>query len=159
MIPNLIIDIPDRNTLDIQHIIFDYNGTIALDGKVINGVVDKMNEFSHLVTFHVVTADTYGTAEHELQGANCQVVNLATSLMYKTKTDYLAYLGKDHTLSVGNGFNDSDLLKQSLLGIALIQDEGLCMAALMSADIVCKSVMDVFAYLEKPNRLKATLRV
>ncbi|MEA3406088.1 MAG: ATPase P [Pseudomonadota bacterium] len=155
----MIIDIPDRHTLDIKHIIFDYNGTIALDGKVIEGVIEKINHFSAVMNFHVVTADTYGTAERELEGVNCQVVNLSKSENYKTKTDYLAYLGKENTLSVGNGFNDSDLLKQSIVGIALIQDEGLCMDALMSADIVCKSVMDVFSYIEKPNRLKATLRV
>ena len=155
----MIIEIPGRHTLDIKHIIFDYNGTIALDGKVIDGVIEKMNQYADVMNFHVVTADTYGTAERELEGANCLVVNLSKSVNYKTKTDYLAHLGKENTLSVGNGFNDSDLLKQSILGVAVIQDEGLCMDALLSADIVCKSVMDVFSYLEKPNRLKATLRV
>jgi len=155
----LIIEIPGRDSLQIKHIIFDYNGTIALDGKVIEGVAEKINALSGLIDFHVITADTYGTAEKELEGVPCQVINLSKSKDFKTKTDYLAFLGKDYCLSVGNGFNDKALLKESLLGVALIQDEGVCTETLMSSDIVCKSIMDVFAFIEKPNRLKATLRV
>ena len=155
----MIIEIPGRDTLEIQHIIFDYNGTIALDGKVIEGVAEKISTLSGLIDFHVITADTYGTAEKELEGVPCQVINLSKSTEFKTKTDYLAFLGKEHCLSVGNGFNDKALLKESILGVALIQDEGVCTETLMSSDIVCKSIMDVFSFIEKPNRLKATLRV
>ena len=155
----MVIEIPGRDTLEIKHIIFDYNGTLALDGKLIEGVADKIRTLSGLIDFHVITADTYGTAEKELQGVPCQVINLSKSQEFTTKTDYLAFLGKEHCLSVGNGFNDKELLKQSLLGIALIQDEGVCTETLMSSDIVCKSIMDIFAFIEKPNRLTATLRV
>lgn len=155
----MIIEIPGRDTLNIKHIIFDYNGTIALDGDVISGVAEKINLLANQVQFHVVTADTYGTAEKKLAGINCTVINLSKSSEFNTKTDYLAYLGPKQTLSVGNGFNDKALLQQSLLGVALIQEEGLCVETLMAADIVCHSIMDVFGYIEKPNRLKATLRV
>jgi soluble P-type ATPase len=154
----LIIQIPGRDSLDLKHVIFDYNGTIAIDGKLIKGVADKINQLSHQIEFHVITADTYGTVEKELASVNCQLINLSKSKEYQNKTDYLAFLGKDNTLSVGNGFNDKALLKQSVLGISLIQDEGVCVETLMASDIVCKSIMDVFAYIETPNRLKATLR-
>lgn len=155
----MIIEIPGRNTLDIQHIIFDYNGTIAVDGKLIEGVAEKIQALSMRVDFHVITADTYGTVEKELEGISCQVINLSKSNEFKTKTDYLTFLGKAHCLSVGNGFNDKALLKESALGIALIQEEGVCTETLMLSDIVCKSILDVFSFIEKPNRLKATLRV
>jgi len=154
----LIIKIPGRDTLDIRHIIFDYNGTIAIDGKVINGVTEKIQQLAGLVEFHVITADTYGTVEKELEGIQCNIINLSSSENFKSKTEYLNFLGAENCLSVGNGFNDSDLLKESKIGIALIQDEGVCVETLMAADIACKSIMDVFAYLETPNRLKATLR-
>lgn len=154
----MIIEIPGRETLDIRHIIFDYNGTIAIDGKVINGVTAKIQKLAGLVEFHVITADTYGTVEKELEGTQCNVVNLSRSNDFKSKTEYLNFLGAQHCLSVGNGFNDSALLKESKIGIALIQDEGVCVETLMAADIACKSIMDAFAYLETPNRLKATLR-
>lgn len=154
----MIIDIPGRETLEIQHVIFDYNGTLAIDGQLIDGVKTKINQLTNLVTFHVITADTYGTVAKELDGVNCTLVNLSESTEFTCKTDYLNHLGAEHTLSVGNGFNDKALLKQSRLGIALIQAEGVCTETLLSSDITCLSVMDVFAYLETPNRLKATLR-
>jgi soluble P-type ATPase len=50
------------------------------------------------------------------------------------------------------------MLKESVVGIAVIQDEGTCTETLMAADIVCRSAMDVFEFLKKPDRLKATLR-
>jgi len=154
----LIIDIPGRDTLEINHIIFDYNGTIAEDGKLIEGVKDKINRLANAVDFHVITADTYGTVEKELAGTRCHIINLSTSTQFKSKTDYLHHLGAQNTLSVGNGFNDRELLKQSRLGVALIQAEGVCTETLLNSDIVCLSIMDVFAYIETPNRLKATLR-
>ena len=154
----MIIDIPGRETVEIQHVIFDYNGTIAIDGKLITDVKDKINQLADRVQFHVITADTYGTVAAELDGVNCTLVNLSSSAQFKRKTEYLSHLGADHTLSVGNGYNDKALLKQSRLGIALIQAEGVCTETLLNSDIVCLSIMDVFAYLETPNRLKATLR-
>ena len=154
----MIIEIPGREQIEIKHVIFDYNGTIAIDGKLIKDVKAKINQFAETIHFHVITADTYGTVAAELEGVNCTLVNLSSSAQFKRKTDYLNHLGANHTLSVGNGYNDKALLKQSRLGIALIQAEGVCTETLLSSDIVCLSIMDVFAYLETPNRLKATLR-
>jgi soluble P-type ATPase len=50
------------------------------------------------------------------------------------------------------------MLAESAIGIALIQDEGVCVESLLAADIACKSIIDVFAYFKTPNRIKATLR-
>ena len=154
----MIIVIPGRETLEIKHVIFDYNGTLAIDGKLINGVKPKINQLAEEVSFHVITADTYGTVTNELDGVNCTLVNLSTSTEFTCKTDYLHHLGAQHTLSVGNGFNDKALLQQSRLGIALIQAEGVCTETLLHSDVICLSIMDVLAYFETPNRLKATLR-
>ena len=50
------------------------------------------------------------------------------------------------------------MLKHAMLGIALLQEEGLYTQTLMASDIVCTDIWDVLNYLEKPNRLKATLK-
>ena len=154
----MLLNLPGRDDLAIKHVMLDYNGTIAIDGILIDGVAAKINALSDRVAFHVVTADTYGTVAQQLEGVKCQLVNITQSVEFGSKLDYLCYLGKNHTLCVGNGFNDKDVLKQSVLGICLVQDEGLSVAALTSSDIVCKSIVDVFSYIEKPQRLKATLR-
>ena len=67
-------------------------------------------------------------------------------------------LGLQYTLSVGNGRNDKLMLKETVLGIAILQVEGLCTETLLNSDILVKSIFDVFGFLKDSNRLIATLR-
>ena len=58
--------IPGYDSLDVQHIVCDYNGTIALDGILLAGVEDAFNRLSEHVQIHVITADTHGSAKAQL---------------------------------------------------------------------------------------------
>jgi len=155
----LLIVIPGREDINVTHVILDFNGTIAVDGKLIDGVAAKINQLSQTVNFTVVTADTYGTVKSELLGVNCKLVNLGQTGEFKDKLEVLISLGKDNTLCVGNGFNDRIVLKESILGISVLQDEGLSVEALLASDIVCKSIDDVFCCIENPQRIAASLRL
>lgn len=150
--------IPGRPELDIRHVVFDYNGTLAVDGDLIPGVAAQINRFAPQLTFHVITADTFGTVEHALQDVECTVHVITGSRQDESKLQYIEQLGKEHVLAAGNGNNDKLMLQAAALGIALIQKEGASVQALMAADVVCQSVLDVFAYFATPNRLIATLR-
>lgn len=150
--------IPGQPELDIRHVVFDYNGTIAVDGALIPGVAAQINRFAPQLAFHVITADTYGTVERALQGVACTVHVITGNRQDASKLQYVGQLGKQHVLAVGNGNNDKLMLQAAALGIALVQDEGASVQALLAADVVCKSVLDVFAYFATPNRLVATLR-
>ena len=152
------IEIPGCDAMEIKAVVLDYNGTIAVDGQLIAGVGDMINELADLVDFHVITADTYGSVERALARIRCKRVKIPGDKQDRRKLDYLLSLGKDTTICVGNGKNDRLMLKASAIGIALIQDEGACMEAVLAADIVCKSIMDVFAYFKTPGRIRATLR-
>ncbi|MEE3719778.1 hypothetical protein V2H45_23835 [Tumidithrix elongata RA019] len=50
------------------------------------------------------------------------------------------------------------MLKESVLGIALIQKEGGSVEASIDADIVSNSILDALDLLQNPKRLIATLR-
>ena len=154
----MIFKIPGRKTIEIKNVVFDYNGTIAIDGQLIEGVDKIINELADDINFHVITADTYGSAKKALANINCKVVKIPKKNQDVSKLDYLLKLGKETTLCVGNGKNDQLILKESVIGIVLIQEEGVCVESLLAADIACKSIMDVFAYFKIPNRIKATLR-
>lgn len=154
----MIIDIPGRNKIEIKNIVFDFNGTIAIDGCLIDNVSKMINELSDKIDFHVITADTYGSVEKELSTTKCKLVKIGQNQQDISKLNYLKELGEEYTICVGNGRNDKLMLKEAVLGIALIQDEGVYVESLMAADVACKSIHDVFAMLKKPNRLKATLR-
>ena len=154
----MIVEIPGRETLEIKDIVFDYNGTIAIDGKLIGDVSKNINELSSSFNFYVITADTYGTVKKELENTNCKVITIPALTQDISKLDFVKELGLNTCLSVGNGRNDKLMLKETILGIAILQDEGLCTETLLNSDILVKSIFDVFAFLKNSNRLIATLR-
>ncbi len=154
----MIFEIPGRETIEIKNVVLDYNGTIAIDGKLIEGVAKSINELSGNINFHILTADTFGTVEKELADVNCEVVIISKNNQDTSKLDYVLSLDKEKTLCVGNGKNDRLILKESVLGIAVIQSEGTFVESLLAADIVCLSILDVFEFFKSPDRLKATLR-
>lgn len=152
------IKIPGRDSFELKNVVFDYNGTIAIDGKLIDGISKEINELSSKLNFYVITADTYGTVQKELENTNCEVITIAKENQDICKLDFLNSLGANSTLTVGNGRNDKLMLKESILGIAILQDEGLCTETLLISDILVKSIYDVFGFLKDINRLVATLR-
>ena len=154
----MIVKIPGRQSIEIKDIVFDYNGTIAIDGKLISDVSKKINELSASFNFYVITADTYGTVKKELENTNCKVITIPALSQDMAKLNFVKELGLNTCLSVGNGRNDKLMLKETVLGIAILQDEGLCTETLLNSDILVKSIFDVFAFLKDSNRLIATLR-
>ena len=154
----MIVKIPGRQSIEIKDIVFDYNGTIAIDGKLISDVSKKINELSASFNFYVITADTYGTVKKELENTNCKVITIPALSQDMAKLNFVKELGLNTCLSVGNGRNDKLMLKETVLGIAILQDEGLCTETLLHSDILVKSIFDVFAFLKDSNRLIATLR-
>jgi soluble P-type ATPase len=154
----MIVEIPGRPPLKIDHLVLDFNGTIAVDGRLIPGVAERIEKLVGVVAVHVITADTYGSVEKQLENISCKVVTISRGNQDAGKLNYLETLGKEHAICVGNGRNDRLMLKASAIGIALIQQEGVCVEALLAADIACTSILDVFAYFDIPERIQATLR-
>jgi len=154
----IIIDIPGVEQKQIHHVVFDYNGTIAKDGVLIPGVKEGITAFSDKLIFHVITADTFGFVKKELSGIDCSNTIIPEKDQAESKLDFIRQLGPAHTLCVGNGANDRLMLKEAAIGIAVLQEEGLSVASLLTADLVVKNILDVFGFFRMPDRLKATLR-
>lgn len=152
------VKIPGRKALKIQHIVLDYNGTMATDGKISDEVRILLKEIGHQLKIHVLTADTFGNAQSELNGTDCTLVILAPSQQDKQKEIYLKKLGAKKVVAVGNGRNDERMLKRAAIGIAVIQKEGAAARTVKAADIVCTSITDALEMLLYPLRLTATLR-
>lgn len=153
------IDIPGKKSFAIKHVIFDYNGTIAMDGRIIPGVKQGINQFSDRLKFHVLTADTFGSVKKQLHDVDASLSIISKDNQDKKKLDYLEKLGPDQTICVGNGQNDTLMLKEACIGIAVLGDEGMSSACLGASDLMVKNILDVFGLLETPERLIATLRV
>lgn len=154
----LQIDIPGFGTLRLQHLVLDYNGTLACDGVLIEGVAGRLRRLAASLTLHVVTADTFGNARAALKDLPCQVVVLAPESQDVAKLAYTERLGRERTVCVGNGRNDRAMLEAAAIGIAIVQSEGSAAETLAMADVVCPSILDALDLLDHPLRLVATLR-
>ncbi|WP_295421276.1 HAD family hydrolase [Sulfurovum sp.] len=153
-----MIEIPNFKNLDIRHIVCDYNGTIAKDGKVHPKVKALFEILSKSYTLHVITADTFGSVHQQLQDHNTHIKVLSGSDHTKEKAEYIASLGSEHCAALGNGNNDVEMLRSATIGIAILGEEGCAKEALFSADMVCKEITDALLAFIHPKRLIATLR-
>ena len=154
----LIYEIPGYPELVLQHLVLDYNGTLAVDGALIPGVAAGLRGLARDLKIHVVTADTFGKVQSAMADIPCKVVVLAPGSQDIAKLDYVRELGCPVTACIGNGRNDRLMLKAAALGVAVILGEGAATAALTAADIVCTNIIDALDLFAHPLRLTATLR-
>lgn len=152
------IEIPDWKTVHLAHLVLDYNGTIARDGILLPGVAEMIVEFDAVVEVHVVTGNTFNTAERELARLPCRVIILPPEKQTRHKLEYVQKLGHRQCAAFGNGRNDRLMLKQVAVGVAVLGEEGAAVQAIASADAVVHNVLDAFSLLKDPYRLKALLR-
>ncbi len=152
------IAIPGYKTLRLEHLVMDYNGTLACDGRLIEGVTEKLQELTDRLDIHVVTADTFGKAAGELEPTPARLAVLPEAGQDRAKQEYIHKLGTSATVAIGNGRNDKLMLAAAELGIALIQGEGACVETVRAADMVCPDIIAALALLTTPKRLVAGLR-
>jgi soluble P-type ATPase len=154
----LRINIPDFGRLELKHLVTDYTGTLSEDGKLVPGVADLLNALSKKLTIHVITSDTFGTAEKELEGINCTVHLLEGEQHDLKKAYFVKSLGREKVVAVGNGRNDRMMLNTAKLGIAVCLKEGCSVEALKCSDVLVTSATDALELLIHTKRLIATLR-
>lgn len=154
----IVYEIPGRDNIEIQNIVFDYNGTIAVDGKLIQGVKELINKLAQDANIYILTADTYGTVKEECKDIKARVLTFPTENAGESKREIVRNLGGNNTLCLGNGFNDIPMFEESILSIAIMEGEGVSGKLLAKADIVGRSIIEVLGILLNKNMIKATLR-
>ncbi len=154
----MIIEIPNYNRLDIQHLVLDYNGTIAIDGTFKSKIASSLAALSAHCDIYVITADTFGTVEAQLEGLDVKVKILSSQDHTAEKALFIEELGAKNCVAMGNGNNDKAMLKKAELGIAIVGNEGVATQTLLSSDIVCGDILEALELLLFPKRLIATLR-
>lgn len=152
------IPIAGFKTLRIHHLVLDFNGTIGRDGRLIDGVRERLRALSRNLQLHVLTADTFGQVAGQVAEIPCELVVIPEGREAEAKLDHVVSLGHGTVACVGNGRNDALMLEHAALGIGVIQTEGCAREAFLAADIVTTSILDALDLLAFPMRLTATLR-
>ena len=154
----ITVDIPGYRQLHLSHLVLDYNGTLAVDGQLVDGAGSLLRRLAGDIAIHVITADTFGRVRQGMADIPCSISVLPLDDQDQAKLDYVTGLGCEQTVCMGNGRNDRLMLSAASLGIAVILAEGAAAQTLMAADVVCKTIIDALELLLEPLRLTATLR-
>jgi P-type E1-E2 ATPase len=154
----LEIDIPGFGLVKLQHLVSDFTGTLSVNGQLIPQVDARLNKLAELMKIHILTADTFGKAQAELKGINCELHILTGENHDVQKEEYVRKLGEEHVIAFGNGNNDRRMLKSARIGIAVSEGEGCAVDAIMAANIHVRSAVEGLDLLMHTKRLMATLR-
>ena len=155
----ILLNIPGYKRIEVRNVVFDFNGTIAEDGILIDGIKEKIKELSDKnVNIYILTADTFGSVREQCIGLPVKIETFDKENASGEKKKVIEKLGYDITVTIGNGRNDLEMFESSIISIAVIGKEGCFAKTLCGADIVVNNIMDAIEVLLKNNRIKATMR-
>jgi soluble P-type ATPase len=152
------LNIPGRGLIQLQHLVCDVNGTLAVDGKLPEGVKQRLSTLSDRLTLHLLTADTHGKQDFIDQQLNLKAVRIHPGNEAQQKTNYVQKLGAGTSVAIGQGANDAGMLRIAALGICVFSPEGTAVETLQEADVVVANINEALDLLDKPLRIVATLR-
>ena len=152
------INIPGVGEINLEHVVFDVNGTLAVDGKLLPGIPDQIKRLNEHLQIHLLTADTHGKQNVIDQQLGLKAVMIQAGNEKEQKADYIQQLGASQTVAVGQGANDALMIEAAQLGICVISPEGTALDALLKANLVVPDILSAFDILINPIRLKASLR-
>ena len=153
----ILFDIPGFETIRIEHVLLDYNGTIAVDGTLAPGAAELISALSQHAHVVVLTADTYGTVTEQCEPLGVEVFTFPRADAAQFKESFAKEL-QGQVACLGNGRNDALMFDQAALSIMVMDGEGACAALIPHADILVRSCTEGLSLLLNPDRVRATLR-
>ncbi len=142
----------------MEHLVSDVNGTLAVDGTLLEGVKRSIGSLRDRLNIHLLTADTHhrqAAIDFEL---GLKAVIIETGNEAAQKAAYIERLGSDKVIAIGQGANDVEMLRQAAIGVCVLSSEGTAIDALLAADLLVADIRTAFELLEKPLRMVASLR-
>ena len=153
------LEIPNLGKIVIKNIVFDLNGTLAMTGHISDEVKTKLKMLANTVRVIIASADTRGNLADIGKELGVETHRLKLDQPEdEEKRLLIEELGAENTAAVGNGVNDSQMLKVAKIGVAIMGREGAAVETINSANIVVTdptNALDIFLH---PIILKSTLR-
>jgi soluble P-type ATPase len=152
------LDIPGRGRLRLQHLVLDVNGTLAMDGVLLDRISRPLTVLRDRLTIHLISDDTYGQQETIDKALNLRSTRLNPGDEAEQKANFVNRLGAQRVVAIGQGANDAGMLREAGLGIAILSPEGLARQSLETADLLVSDIYVALDLLEHPDRLVSALR-
>ncbi len=171
MIP---IERPGLKPLEIEFVLIDFEGTLAVDRRVHPKAKDKINLLSKRTKIYVLVnppppplnkggeGGILAKGEKELiderlTKVKAEIIYLAEGDSSQGKLDLLYQLGPARCVAIGNGVDDAAMIQEAGIGICVIGKEGSSGDATKNAALVFTDILDALDFLLKPLRQRATL--
>jgi soluble P-type ATPase len=152
------VDIPGFGRLVLTALLCDFNGTLARDGRLLDGARALLPEVARHLDVRIVTGDTFGTAAAQLRDVPGALTLLDAHEQAPAKRALVESMGPERVVAIGNGRNDRLMLARAALGIAVVGDEGAAREAVDAAHVVVRNIESALGLLLDARRLVATLR-
>ena len=152
------LNIPGMEQIELEHLVCDVDGTLAVDGKLQDGLVRGFSILKDRLNLHLLTEDTLGVQEIIDRQLNLEAVRIQPGDEDRQKAEYVNRLGADRVVAIGQGANDVGMLKAARLGICVFSSEGVAVETLLIADLVVPDINSALDLLEKPLRIVSSLR-
>jgi len=152
------LNIPGRGQVQLLHLVCDVNGTLALDGQLLEGLSRPLAALRDRLELHLLTADTHGKQQIIDQQINLRAERIQPGGEAAQKAAYVRSLGAENVIAIGQGANDAEMLRQAAIGVCVLSKEGTAVETLLAADVVLPDIYRAVELLENPLRLVATLR-
>src|SRR5258708_16155541 len=98
----IALTIPGFGAVELHYLVLDYNGTLAVDGKLLPGVRDALMALADRLVIHVITADTFGLAGTELAGLPVNITIIPQEGQADAKLAYVEHLGPTGAFAIDN---------------------------------------------------------
>jgi P-type E1-E2 ATPase len=151
-------NVPGRGVIQLEHLVCDVNGTLALDGQLIEGVGRKLNLLRDRLQVHIISADTHGRQDLIDFQLNLKAMRITPGDESRQKASFVEQLGAAHTAAIGQGANDAEMLQLAEVGVCVLSPEGAARETLFAADLIAPDIFNALELFEKPLRLVASLR-
>ena len=152
------LNIPGQGIFQIEYLVCDVNGTLAVDGILLPGITTLIRKIQDRVKVYLITANTH-SKQHTIDvqlGIEAKIIQKGEEAFQKR--DFINQLGADKVIAIGQGANDADMLKTAAIGICVFSEEGTAIGTLLAADIVINDGLTALKLVQNPMRLIATLR-
>lgn len=154
------VKIPWGEKYIIQNVVFDLNGTLAIDGEIAKSTEELLKELAKDTKLYIITADTHNTAEKIRKeiGGLCEIIVLKSDEHDLEKARFVHSLGFRETVTLGNGANDLKMVQEGILSFGVIGEEGAYGPLLSKVDIVVNHIDHAIKMLLNPMKIVATIR-
>ena len=152
------LNIPGRGRLQLEHLVCDVNGTLALDGTLPVGMVRTLNALKDRLMIHIISADTLGNLQSVERQLKIHAIRINPQEEAEQKAAYVRELRAEQVAAIGQGANDAQMLKEAAIGICVLSLEGTAIETIMSADLVMPGIFEALELFDKPLRMVSSLR-